>query len=83
MNNPEKKERKQRIKAQNAKAKKIPPPPMLSGGKHPEPRKPMTDEEFHDQLFGFFLIVEGFCRLAGLYGKGFTKDQFPSELDVE
>lgn len=81
MNDPKKKERKQRIKAQNAERKL--PPPLLSGGKYPEARKPMTDEEFHEQMFGFFLIIEGFCRLAGLHGKGFSKEEFPSELDVK
>ena len=83
MNNPEKKERKNRIKNQNAKAKKIPPPPMLSGGKRPEPEPPMTQEEFNRSLTGFLMILEGFMRIAGIDPSEMMKDEFPSELDVE
>lgn len=69
MNSPEKKERKKR-------AKKELPPPMLSGGKRPAPRPPMTDEEFEQRLVGFFMLVEGLLRAI-------SADQFPDELDVE
>jgi hypothetical protein len=82
MEKPIKKERKRRISDQNAKARKM-PPPLLSGGRYTEPRKPPTDEDLHEQILGFFMIVEGFCRLAGLRVKGSGDGDFPSEIDVK
>ena len=70
-----KKERKQRIKEQNAKRKR----PYI-------PRDPKTPEEFDRQMQGFTMIALGFLKFAGidptkLIEKAQT-DEFPPEIDI-
>jgi len=74
MNNPEKKERKKRINAQNAKAKR----------RRHDPIDDMTREEFERVMQGMAMILGGLFYIGGIDPREFIeKDQFLAELDVE
>jgi hypothetical protein len=73
---PPKKDRKQRIKDQNAKRKLINPL-----------RDPKTPEELEQQMQGFTMICLGFLKVAGIDPTKLIEkaqaDEFPSEIDLE
>jgi hypothetical protein len=71
---PPKKERKQRIKDQNAKRKRA-----------YVPRDPKTPEEFDRQMEGFMMIALRFLKFAGIDPTKLIEnaDEFPSEIDLE
>lgn len=73
---PPKKDRKQRIKDENAKRRR---PPIL--------RDPKTPEELERQMQGFTMIALGLLKVVGidparLIEKA-SEDEFPSEIDVD
>jgi hypothetical protein len=73
MEKPLKKERKERIKGQNAKRKK---PPLI--------RELKTREEFDRQMEGFAMLIFGLMRIVDIdLSELIEKEQFPSEIDVE
>jgi hypothetical protein len=73
---PLKKVRRQRIKDQNAKRKRI--NPLCD---------PKTPEEFDRQMKGFMMIALGFLKVAGVDPARLIEkaqaDEFPSEIDVD
>jgi hypothetical protein len=71
---PPRKERKQRIKDQNAKRKRL-----------YVPREPKTPEEFDRQMEGFMMVVLGILKVAGIDpAKPIKKaDEFPAEIDSD
>lgn len=75
MNNPEKKERKRRIKDQNTKRARRPKTPV-----NPEP---MTREEFDRTMEGLAMIAFGLMRVANIDLRELIGEEFPSELDVK
>jgi len=71
---PPKKDRKQRIKDQNAERKRA----------H-IPRDPKTPEELERQMQGFTMIALGLLKFAGIDPAKLIEkiDEFPSEIDLE
>jgi hypothetical protein len=71
---PPKKDRKQRIKDQNAKRKPINPL-----------RDPKMPEELERQMQGFTMIALGFLKVMGIDPARLIEkaDEFPSEIDLE
>jgi hypothetical protein len=76
MEKPTKKERKKRIKDQNAEAKKQP-------RRSPDPKTP---EEFDRQMQGFMMIAFGMLKVVGIDPAKWIEeaqaDEFPEELDT-
>jgi hypothetical protein len=70
---PPKKDRKQRIKDQNAERKRA-----------YVPRDPKTPEEFEEQMEGLTMIALGLLKFAGIDPTKLIEktDDFPSELDL-
>lgn len=70
-----KKDRKQRIKDQNAEKKRA-----------YVPRDPKTPEEFELQMQGFTMIALGFLKIAGIDPARLIEkaqaDEFPPEIDI-
>jgi len=73
---PPKKDRKRRIKEQNAEKKRA-----------YVPRDPKTPEEFDRQMEGFTMIVLGFLKVAGIDPTKLIEkaqaDEFPTEIDLD
>jgi hypothetical protein len=69
-----KKERKSKIKDQNAKRKRT---HIL--------RDPKTPEELERQMQGFTMIALGFLKIAGIDPARLIEkaDEFPSEIDLD
>jgi hypothetical protein len=73
---PPRKDRKRRIKDQNAERKRA-----------YVPRDPKTAEELERQMQGFTMIALGFLKIAGIDPTKLIEkaqaDEFPSEIDLE
>lgn len=74
MDKPTKKERKRKIKDQNAKKKQI-----------PRLIEPKTPEEFDRQMQGFAMVVLGLLKVAGVDPARLIEkaEEFPSEIDLD